>query len=71
MSLLRSLSSLLATTAKGRPLFLKNAAMVQSSAVGLCRASTICRPRVMRELSANHSSMSRPHRAFSAWDTLA
>ena len=47
ISLFFSLSSLLATTTMGRPVSLNHWAMVQSSAVGLCRASTIITPRVI------------------------
>ncbi len=71
ISLDLSLSNLLATTAKGLPLAWNHRAMVQSSAVGLWRASTMSTPRVIREVSANQASMSRPHRSRSALDTLA
>ena len=51
-SLFFSLSSLLATTRKGQPAPRYHWAMVQSSAVGLCLASTIITPRVISSGSA-------------------
>ena len=48
ISLFLHLSSLLATTTKGRPLCWKKSAMMTSLAVGLWRASTSMTPRVMR-----------------------
>ena len=52
ISLFFSLSSLLATTMTGQPVPLNQSHMVTSSAVGLCRASTISTPRVMSPSSA-------------------
>ena len=52
ISLFFSLSSLLATTRKGQPASRYHWAMVQSSAVGLWRESTIITPRVMSSGSA-------------------
>ena len=70
-SLFLILSCLLATTTKGQPAFLNHWAMTQSSAVGLWRRSTMSTPKVMRDVSANHCSMSFPHRARSCLETLA
>ena len=51
-SLFFSLSSLLATTTTGQPASRYHFAMVQSSAVGLWRESTIMTPRVIWDRSA-------------------
>ena len=70
-SLFLILSCLLATTTKGLPESLNHWAMTVISVEKLWPGSTNRIPRVSRLASANHCSISLPHRARSCLETLA